>query len=59
MVYRVKKGGNYGWSIMEGPQSVHPDGKRGPTPLIPPNFYFPHTEAACIIGGYVYRGSAA
>jgi putative heme-binding domain-containing protein len=57
MVDRIKKGGNYGWSIMEGPQSVYPDGKRGPTPLIPPNFYFPHTEAACIIGGYVYRGS--
>jgi putative heme-binding domain-containing protein len=56
MIDRVKKGGNYGWSIMEGPQTVHPDGKRGPTPLIPPNFYFPHTEAASIIGGYVYRG---
>jgi putative heme-binding domain-containing protein len=56
MIDRIKKGGNYGWSIMEGPQTVHPDGKPGPTPLIPPNFYFPHTEAASIIGGYVYRG---
>ena len=56
MIYRIKKGGNYGWSIMEGPQSVHPDGKRGPTPIIPPNLQFPHTEAASIIGGYVYRG---
>jgi putative heme-binding domain-containing protein len=56
MIDRIKKGGNYGWSIMEGPQAVHPDGKRGPTPLIPPNFYFPHTEAASITGGYVYRG---
>jgi len=56
MVYRVKKGGNYGWSIMEGPQPVKPEGKRGPTPILPPNLAFPHTEAASITGGYVYRG---
>jgi putative heme-binding domain-containing protein len=56
MVYRVKKGGNYGWSIMEGPQPVRPEAKRGPTPILPPNLYFPHTEAASVTGGYVYRG---
>jgi putative heme-binding domain-containing protein len=56
MVYRVKKGGNYGWSVMEGPQPVKPEGKRGPTPILPPNLSFPHTEAASITGGYVYRG---
>jgi putative heme-binding domain-containing protein len=56
MVYRVQKGGNYGWSIMEGPQPVRPEAKRGPTPILPPNFYFPHTEGASITGGYVYRG---
>jgi uncharacterized repeat protein (TIGR03806 family) len=56
MVYRVKMGGNYGWSIMEGPQPVKPEGKRGPTPILPPNLQFPHTEAASITGGYVYRG---
>ena len=36
MVYRVKKGGNYGWSIKEGPQPVKPDAKIGPTPILPP-----------------------
>ncbi len=56
MVYRVQRGGNYGWSIMEGPQPVHPDGKRGPTPILPPNLSFPHTEAISITGGRVYRG---
>jgi putative heme-binding domain-containing protein len=56
MVYRVKKGGNYGWSIMEGPQPIKPEGKRGPTPILPPNLAFPHTEAASITGGYVSRG---
>ena len=56
MIYRVTKGGNYGWSITEGPQPVYPDGKRGPTPIVKPNLQFPHPEACSITGGYVYRG---
>jgi uncharacterized repeat protein (TIGR03806 family) len=56
MVYRIQRGGNYGWSVMEGPQPVRPESKRGPTPILPPNFAFPHTEGASITGGYVYRG---
>ena len=56
LIYRIQKGGNYGWSIMEGPQPVHPDGKRGPTPIIPPNYAFKHPESCSITGGYVYRG---
>ena len=56
MVYRVKKGGNYGWSIKEGPQPVKPDEKIGPTPILPPIVAYPHTEAASITGGFVYRG---
>jgi putative heme-binding domain-containing protein len=56
MVYRIQKGGNYGWSVMEGPQPVRPESRRGPTPILPPNYAFPHTEGASITGGYVYRG---
>jgi putative heme-binding domain-containing protein len=56
MVYRVKKGGNFGWSIKEGPQSIKPEQKIGPTPILPPTVSFPHTEAASITGGFVYRG---
>jgi putative heme-binding domain-containing protein len=56
MVYRVRKGGNYGWSVMEGRQPVRPESRRGPTPILPPTLDFPHTEAASITGGYVYRG---
>jgi uncharacterized repeat protein (TIGR03806 family) len=56
MVDRVQRGGNYGWSVMEGRQAVRPDSKRGPTPILPPTLDFPHTEAASITGGYVYRG---
>lgn len=56
LVDRVVKGGNYGWSVVEGRQPVHPDGRRGPTPILPPTAAHPHSEAASITGGYVYRG---
>ncbi|MEW6159857.1 MAG: PQQ-dependent sugar dehydrogenase, partial [Verrucomicrobiota bacterium] len=56
LVYRVEKGGNYGWSIVEGAQPVKPNGQRGPTPILPPTAAHPHSEAASITGGYVYRG---
>ena len=56
MVYRVERGGNYGWSIVEGPQSVKPNGKTGPTPILPPVVSHSHTEAASITGGSVYHG---
>jgi uncharacterized repeat protein (TIGR03806 family) len=57
LVDRVERGGNYGWSIVEGRQPVHPEGRRGPTPILPPTVEHPHSEAASITGGYVYRGS--
>jgi putative heme-binding domain-containing protein len=56
LVYRVERGGNYGWSVMEGRQPIHPEGKRGPTPILPPTVDHPHSEAASVTGGYVYRG---
>lgn len=57
MVYRVERGGNYGWSIVEGPQSIHPDWPHGPTPILPPVKAHPHSEAASITGGCVYYGT--
>ena len=57
MIYRVQRGGNYGWSIMEGRQPIHPGGKRGPTPILPPVKDHDHFEARSITGGFVYRGS--
>ena len=56
-VHRIQKGGNYGWSLREGPQSVHPEWNRGPTPVIPPVKAHPRSEAASVTGGYVYRGA--
>ena len=56
MIYRVQKGGNYGWSIMEGRQPAVPEQEPGPTPILPPTIDHPHSEAASITGGFVYRG---
>jgi putative heme-binding domain-containing protein len=55
MVHRVEKGGNYGWSAMEGPQPIKPD-KAGPTPILAPLIELPHTIACSVTGGFVYRG---
>ena len=57
LVYDVKRGGNYGWSVMEGPQPVNVEARRGPTPILPPIKVHPHSEATSITGGYVYRGT--
>jgi putative heme-binding domain-containing protein len=57
MIYRIERGGNYGWSIMEGShQTVKPNGKRGPTPILLPTIEHPHSEASSITGGNVYHG---
>ena len=56
MIFRIERGGNYGWSIMEGSQPIHPDDTPGPTPIIAPVVQHSHTEARSITGGYVYRG---
>ena len=57
LVFKVKRGGNYGWSVMEGPQPVNVEARRGPTPILPPIKVHPHSEAASITGGYVYHGT--
>ncbi len=54
-VHRVEKGGNYGWSAMEGPQPIKPE-KVGPTPIRPALIELPHTIACSVTGGLVYRG---
>jgi len=56
MIERVERGGNYGWSVMEGSHPFHSLKQRGPTPIRPPLIEHPHTEARSIIGGLVYYG---
>jgi putative heme-binding domain-containing protein len=57
MVYRVERGGNYGWAVMEGSQPVLAEVEPGPTPISPPVIEHAHTEARSITGGYVYHGA--
>lgn len=52
MVHRVEKGGNYGWSIMEGPGALKQDQPKGPTPIIPPVAFYSHLLGASVTGGY-------
>ena len=54
-VHRVEKGGNYGWSAMEGPQPIKAN-QLGPTPIHPALIELPHTIACSVTGGIVYRG---
>ncbi len=57
MIWRIQRGGNYGWSITEGgKQDVRPDRLRGPTPILPPLVAHPHEDAASITGGEFYHG---
>ena len=58
MIYRIRRGGNYGWSITEGSrQDVRPERLRGPTPILPPLVAHSHEEAASITGGEFYHGT--
>jgi len=56
MIYRVERGGNYGWSVMEGPQPVRGEIEPGPGPIRPPMVSHSHVDAKSITGGQVYRG---
>jgi uncharacterized repeat protein (TIGR03806 family) len=55
--FLVKKGDNYGWSVMEGSHPFYPQRRPGPTPFTPPTVEHPHSEARSLTGGIVYYGS--
>ena len=55
MVYRVERGGNYGWSVMEGSQVVKKDGYRDEVPITPPVVEHSHLEARSVTGGYFWQ----
>lgn len=54
MVYRIERGANYGWSIMEGSQRVKPD-QQPVIPITPPVVEHDHVESRSITGGYVWN----
>ena len=57
MLYRIERGGNYGWAVMEGRQSTNPEWPRGPTPILPPTIDHLHTESSSITDGLTYYGT--
>lgn len=56
LVFDVRRGGNYGWSIFEGPQPIRSDIEVGPTPISKPLVAYPHAVGQSVTGGVVYRG---
>ena len=56
MVFRIERGGNYGWSITEGSHPFEPERPRGPTAIIPPIIEHDHANFRSITGGFVYHG---
>lgn len=56
-VYRIEKGGNYGWSVTEGSHPFRPERKTGPSPILKPILEHPHSDYRSLTGGFVYRGS--
>ena len=56
MIYRVERGSNFGWSIVEAVQPILPNQNPGPSSISPAAVMHSHTEFASITGGYVYEG---
>jgi len=57
MVYLIKNGGNYGWSVREGSHPFRPERPLGPAPIEDPIVELNHADFRSITGGYVYSGS--
>lgn len=54
----LQKGGNYGWSVMEGDHCFNPPTGCDTSNKVVPIIEYPHTVGIAVIGGYVYKGSA-
>jgi uncharacterized repeat protein (TIGR03806 family) len=55
MVYLIERGGNYGWSVMEGAHPFRPERTKGPGEFVKPIVEHPHSDFRSITGGYVYQ----
>lgn len=53
----VRKGDNFGWSVMEGSHVFYPNRKLGPTPFVKPALEHHHSEMRSLTGGIVYYGT--
>jgi putative heme-binding domain-containing protein len=55
-IYRIERGGNYGWSVLEGSHPFRPERPRGPSPILMPTVEHDHANFRSITGGFVYHG---
>jgi putative heme-binding domain-containing protein len=55
MIYRIDRGANYGWSVMEGSQVVKPLAPRHSIPISKPLFEHDHVDARSITGGFFWQ----
>jgi putative heme-binding domain-containing protein len=55
-IYRIERGGNYGWSVLEGSHPFRPERPRGPTPILMPVVEHDHANFRSITGGFCYHG---
>ena len=52
----VRRGGNYGWAVMEGDRCLRQGTRCRRAGFEMPIFTYPHPEGFSVTGGYVYRG---
>lgn len=55
MVYLIQRGGNYGWSVMEGQHPFRPERTKGPGEFVKPIVEHPHSDFRSVTGGYVFE----
>lgn len=56
-IYLIERGGNYGWSVLEGSHPFRPERPRGPTPILMPLVEHDHANFRSLTGGFIYRGT--
>ncbi len=54
--YFVRKGDNFGWSVVEGSHPFYEKRTVGPTPIMKPTIEHHHSEFRSLTGGIVYHG---
>jgi uncharacterized repeat protein (TIGR03806 family) len=55
MVWLIERGGNHGWSVMEGKHPFRPERKQGPGEFAVPVVEHPHSDFRSVTGGYVFE----
>ena len=55
MVWLIRRGGNYGWSVREARHPFRPERPVGPAAFEEPIVEQPHSDFRSLTGGYVYR----